>query len=45
MQAFTIATFTSYNLVINIEPSKTKLDLNYITMITELTSEKDIYAK
>ena len=40
MLTLTTATFTSYNLVIIIKPSKTGLALNYIT---ELTSEKDIY--
>ena len=39
MLTFTTATFTSYNLVINLKPSKTGLELNYIT---ELTREKDI---
>ena len=42
MLTFTIASFTTYNLVINIKPSETRLELNYIT---ELTSEKGIYAK
>ena len=40
MLKFTTATFTSYNLVLNIKPSETGFELNYIT---ELTSEKDIY--
>ena len=39
MLTLTTATFTSYNLVINIKPSKTGLALDYIT---ELTNEKDM---
>ena len=40
MLTFTTATFISYNLAINIKPSKIGLELSYIR---ELTSEKDIY--
>ena len=44
MLTFIIATFTSYNPVINIKPSKTRVEINYIA---ELPSKinADIYVK
>ena len=38
MLTFTIAIFTSYNTVINIQPSKTRVQVNYIA---ELPSKSD----
>ena len=42
MLTFTIVIFTSYNPVINIQPSKTRVQVNYIA---ELPSKTDIYVK
>ena len=44
MLTFTIATFTSYNPVSNIKPSKTRVEINYIAELPNKI-RTDIYVK